>query len=143
MTREDIVRDWYRRLWELGDLTVLDDYLATGADVTGYSWSEQTNVSDYQTMVDAFQELLESIQFQIEVVAETGEWIACSTSLTAYCPGNGRNVSAGGASMMRIRNGRILESRINFDFITLFEQMDLLPKDTMAICLGGAPLHSV
>ncbi len=58
-------------------------------------------------------------------------------TVRANCARTMAPVRFSGQVMMRVEGGKITEAFNHFDFLTFFEQLDLLPANTFALCLSG------
>jgi len=128
--------EWFEEVWNQGkaeaiDRLMADDAIAHGlTDKNGKELRGPSSFKEFhRSFLDAFPDL------KIEV-ADT---VAADDKLVARCvvrgthkgdglgfKATGKRAEMTGISIIRVKNGRIVEAWNNFDFLTLFQQLDRL-----------------
>lgn len=141
MGKQDVLFDWFRRIWIDGDLTAIDDYFAPGdAVATGILSDGRIGAEDYRTLVPAIRAQLRGIDGAMTHVIEEGDWLCARYTMRAQSAHSTAGVEAGGLLLMRIEDGKVREAYNNFDFLPFFEQLGLLPPDSLMLLLSGERL---
>ncbi|KIC21249.1 ester cyclase [Leisingera sp. ANG-Vp] len=138
--KAEVLQRWYDQGWTRGDLSALDDYFLPGSTATGAVPSLQLSRSDFEAFVTALRSRLERIRIEITQVVEQGDWLAARTRFQSICIATGKPVVTTGHVMIRFEDGKMAETFSQFDYVSLFEQLDQLPPDTVAACLTGQGL---
>ncbi len=137
MTKADILRDWYTRVWENGDLAAIEDMFHPDTAADGLVPGLALGVDEFKFLVATIQELIEPPRIVIEKTVEQGDWLAGFASMHTRSIDLRHDLKVGGMVMARFDGPVIVEAYNSFDFITFFEQLGLLPDNTVALCLSG------
>ena len=81
--------------------------------------------------------LIEKVAVTNDLTVEQGDWLSHLVSVTAVCRKTGRMVYMHGQILLKIVDGRIVDARNHLDFMSLFEQLGVLPKRVFEDCLSG------
>ena len=130
----NILNRWFEEVWNKGRESAIDELAdpkvlahgltdAAGADVVG--------VESYKAMFRSFQASLSEIHVEIEQIVTEGDLSVARCVVTAKHTGDGlgrspkgKPISFTGMAMVREKDGKIVEAWNNFDFATMFQQMD-------------------
>lgn len=141
MNRQDVLVDWFRRVWIDGDLAAIDDYFAPGdAVAAGILTGGRIGAEDYRALVPAIRAQLRDIDGTMNRVIEDGDWLCAHYTMRALSAHSTTPVEASGLLMMRIADGKVREAYNSFDFLPFFEQLGLLPADSLMLLLSGERL---
>ncbi|WP_296761702.1 nuclear transport factor 2 family protein [Sediminimonas sp.] len=135
--KSDILRDWYARVWEDGDLAAIAEMFRPDTAANGLVPGMAIGVEEFQFLVTTIQELIEPPRITIEKTIEQNDWLAGFVTMRTRSIDRRHDLHVGGMVMVRIENDLIVEAYNSFDFISFFEQLELLPENTIAICLSG------
>jgi len=142
-TNKAISRRWYEDLFNQGNLAVADEICAEDyANLEPYGppggWpvgptGAKAVVATYRT---AFPDLVFTVEEQIaEGQSVATRWTARGTQ-TGLLPGGiaptGRLVAVTGISVERYDGGKIVESRVNWDFFGMMQQLGVIPTPASA-----------
>ncbi|WP_343082384.1 nuclear transport factor 2 family protein [Ostreiculturibacter nitratireducens] len=141
MTKLDLLKDWYQRVYIDGDLEAIDDYFAPRSTASGLMAELQVGPEDFRELIPAVMRLIREPEVVIDAHLDSGDWLWALVTVKAKSTRSLSPVEFSGQVMMRVQEGRIAEAFNHFDFITFFEQLELLPPQTFALCLSGERLH--
>ena len=136
-TKSDILHDWYTRVWENGDLAAIAEMFRPDTAANGLVPGMAIGVEEFQFLVATIQELIEPPRITVEKTIEQGDWLAGFATMRTRSIDRRHDLHVGGMVMVRIEDDLIVEAYNSFDFVTFFEQLGLLPENTIAVCLSG------
>ncbi len=137
MNKKELLETWFRRVWAEEDLDAIDEMMATTTSVCGLRKTPQIGPSEFKEFTKAMLNLMQNTEITIENLVEQGDWATVLMHVSAKNRKNGDPITFSGLAMARIEGDRILEAYNYVDFIGFFEQIGLLPNDTMAQCVTG------
>lgn len=140
MTKLELLKDWYQRVWIEGDLAAIDGFFTPRAGADGLMPDGQVSMEDFRALVPALLALIRHLAIDIDRSVETGDWLWAQITVRALTAHGVDPIRASGQVMVRITDGRIAEAYNAFDFITFFEQAGLLPHDAFMLLLSGEKL---
>ncbi len=136
MSNLDILKDWYNRVWVKGDLDSIDDFFTPDTEALGMM-SFAIGPEDFKALAAAVHETIENITVSFGRVVEADDWVCAQMSAHATTKATEKEVIVVGQVMCRFDNGKIVEAYNQFDFLSFFEQLGLLPDNTLSLCLAG------
>jgi predicted ester cyclase len=134
---EHIVRRWFQELWTDGNEIIIDELLAPDAVVHGLTTPTGERIvgpQGFRPLFHHFQGAFPDMRISIGPVVCQGDWVAahCDVTGTHRGPGFGspthEPIHFTGITMVRTKNGKLVEGWNAFDFLTCFQQIRLLPK---------------
>ena len=142
MTRSnaDLLRSWFEEIWNQGNVDAADDLLAPGAILheTAIGPDGIQRLADFKAMARVLRQTFPDIHFQIETTLQDGEYAAARITATGTHSGRGLGIEPTGRSfringmvMIRILDGRTVESWSSFDMLGLYEQLGLVERPKM------------
>ena len=137
MPEESVLAQWFRRVWNEGDSSAIDD-LAT-PDVVSHGLTgniqgrEAWKTNFYQPMLVSFPKT--EVRVLDEVVA--GDKIFARLSATLSVAGHDETVEMNGTCLVRLEGGRIAEAWDSWDFLGLMERLKYLPESSFQRALMG------
>lgn len=140
MTNLDIVKDWYQRIWIDEDLAAIESYFAPGAGADGILEDGQIGPQEFRAIVPAFKALVRGLTIEISHAVECDDWVWTRIIARGFVAQNLTPVEAQGQVMLRFKDGKIVQAFNIFDFMTLFSQGGLLPRDAFLLLLSGEKL---
>lgn len=141
MTGLELLETWYDRVWVHGDLSAVADFFDTEALASGLMSDFAAQLEDFQTLVPAVLQALRDVRITIEDSMEVGDKVWARTTLHALKAEDMTPIQISGQVMVRLQNGKIIEAHNSYDFVSYFEQMGNLPKDSVALMLAGETLN--
>ncbi|MBE1296912.1 ester cyclase [Phycobacter azelaicus] len=140
MTNTEHLRAWYTEVWEKGNLDKIGEFFANDTIATGIVPEIQVGTGELQELVMAFQAHVGKFKIDLAKVIEQGDWVAALVIVRTTRGDTGAPLEVTGQIMTRFKDGKIVEAYNHFDYVSLLEQMELLPADTIPICLTGQRL---
>ncbi len=137
-TDESVLKQWFRRVWNEGDVSAIDE-LAT-PDVVSHGLKNTLRGTEtwrrdfYEPMRQAFTDV------HVEVVDEVanGDKIFGLQEATLTPRATGQPVKMRGSCLVRTVDGKIAEAWDSWDFLGLLESMQLMPADSLGRAVNGA-----
>ncbi len=136
----ELLRSWFDRIWNEGDVDAADELLAPGAILheTAVAGDGTQRIDDFKTMARALRRTFPDVRFDVETTLEGADHAAARVTVTGTHSGAGlgaptkRSFRTSGLVMIRIVDGRTVEGWSSFDMLSLYEQLGLLerPKTT-------------
>ncbi len=140
MSNAQQLRNWYTQVWEKGDLDAISTYFDPETLANGVVPEMQMGVDDFRELVMAFQAHVGKFSIHLPKIIEEGDWLSSIVIVRTSRADTGAPVEVTGQVMTRFKDGKIVEAYNHFDYISLLEQMGMLPADTMPICMTGQRL---
>lgn len=137
MANTDILREWYSRVWEQGDISAIDELFVPDTLANGIVPDMEMGVDELKFLVATIQEMITPPKVRIDKLVEQGDWVAGFMTLQAETLDTRTPIEVVAMTFCRFRDGRIVEAYNSFDFVGFFEQLDLLPENTIALCMSG------
>ncbi|SLN39362.1 SnoaL-like polyketide cyclase [Falsiruegeria litorea R37] len=140
MTKSELLKEWYDRVWVHGDLEAIDQFFDPDTMAEGIIPEMQVGVDDFRDLVTAFRFHVGDIDVKLPKTVENGDWVAAMLHVHTSRADNGAPIEVTGQVMARFKDDKVVEAYNQFDFISLFEQLGQLPEDTLPICMTGQQL---
>lgn len=140
MTGVELLREWYDRVWVKADLDAVDEMLDKDAMAQGLMPDLAAQIEDFKIIVPAILRMVRDVSFDIDQSMESGDKAWAQVIFRGKNADDMAPITITGQVMIRSANGKIIEAYNSFDFVGLFEQLGLLPQDTIALCLSGVEL---
>ena len=131
----------YEDVWCKGDLTAIRRHLAPDARSRGIMGDMPFAQDDYEELVTMIRDMLGPIEITMPVTVEQDDYVSALIEIKSHGVDTGDPVHLFGQVIARFREHRIIEMHVSTDSLTLFEQLDLLPQNAMAVMLGGTQLR--
>lgn len=134
---ESIARDFFQRIWNDGDESAIDLFIAE--DAAGNDPQFGIGREDFRQQWRQWQTAFPDIHFAVEeVVADpqtstvATRWVLTGTHSAEFwgAPATGAAVSVPGVSIDRIDNGMVVSGFDAWDTVILRRQIGLLPDDS-------------
>ncbi|WP_167600404.1 nuclear transport factor 2 family protein [Celeribacter sp. HF31] len=140
VTGLEILTAWYEKVWVEGDLDAVAEFFDVEALANGLLPDFAAQVEDLQSLVPAVLHVIRNVTFSIEDSMEMDDRAWVRMTLHAKKASDMSPIHIPGQVMIRLRNGKIIEAHNSYDFVSYFEQMGNLPKDSLALMLAGETL---
>ena len=131
-----IMHRWFAEVWTNGRAEAIDEILDPGvinhglADTSG---KEVRSVEAFKAFHQSFREAFPDIEVIVEDTVAEGDQIAARCLVKATHSGDGLGIKASGKPveftgmcMIRVKDGKIIESWNSFDFLTLMKQLEMV-----------------
>lgn len=135
--RTGLIREFFDTVWSRGRAQEAERFFAGDAEACGFLPDLALTPGDFETFAAMVQMQVADIDAEIAHVVESGDWIAAMVVFTGKVVRTGQPLRVAGQVMMEIRDGRIHSAFNNFDMISLFVQIGVLPPEVVERALGG------
>jgi steroid delta-isomerase-like uncharacterized protein len=142
----ELVKVWFDRVWNHGDESVIDRLMSPTATVHGLGAHGEavSGPEGFKAFFRAFRAAFPDINIRIMRTICEGDMVACHCAVTGTHAGPGLGVAPSnapieihGVSIARIQNGQIQEGWNCYDFMSLYQQVGMLP--VLAANAAGVP----
>lgn len=137
MTNRELIETFFRRVWVGEDLDAIAGLMAPDTEVRGLQDLPQIGPNEFRPFAEATLNQLSEMRITIEKFVENGDWSAALISVKAKARATGEPVRFTGQVMVRCGDDRIQEAYNHMDFVSMNEQLGLMPQHTLSHCLGG------
>ena len=136
-TPESVVRTWFEELWNQGKEDTLHrifaaDGLAHG--LTGPDGPPLRGPDAYKPFYAKFREAFPDVHIDVVRAVTQGDLVTAHCHVTgthrgeSMGPASLKPVDFWGMTMVRVRDGKIVEAWNTFDFLSFYQQIGLLPQ---------------
>ena len=144
-SKREVLETWFQKVWtEESVATIYEMFVPQDSEhqdvVNGLSKETALGPKEFEQFHQAMLALIGQVKVSMDFSVEQGDWIISECTLTAVNRKSGGNISIKGCATARVVDGKIVEANNHFDFLHLFEGLDLLPKNTFEHCLQGNPI---
>lgn len=140
MTKSGLLKNWYEQVWEQGNVDMIDTFFGADTMAEGLIPEMQVGPDDFREFVSAFRYHLGDIRVELPKIIENGDWLSAILHVHTSRADNGAPIEVTGQTMVRVKDGKIVEAYNQFDLISLFEQLGQMPEDTLPVCMTGQRL---
>lgn len=130
---ETLLHRWFEQVWNQGRAEAIDEMFAGDGIAHGLSnqpGNELRGPDQYKPFFESFRNAFPDIQVVIEDTISEGDKIAARCLVRATHQGEGLGLSPSGKpveftgmTIVRVKDGKIVEAWNNFDFMTMFQQL--------------------
>lgn len=128
---------WFERVWAQEDASAIDEMFEPFGVAKGLNDDGLVGPPDFKKFHRAVCALLADIRISIDHSIEAGEWVSMICTLRAKQQGSDNPVTMKGGVHVRIEDGKIVEAHNHWDFIDLFADLGLMPRNTLKRALSG------
>ncbi|MBN2739606.1 MAG: hypothetical protein JXR35_01770 [Rhodobacteraceae bacterium] len=140
MSRLRNIEMWLNAVWGDGRLDLIEPLFTHRAQAAGIMDGLNFGPKEFLEFVPAFRAHLRNMNISILRSVETDDWLWTLLKIDGIGVTNCAPVSATGQLAMRFEGDQVAEAYNSFDAISIFEQIGLLPPETLALCLSGETL---
>jgi len=136
-SNREIVISWFEEVWNAGNEDAIDRLMSPSAKLHGLSSPAGEPVvgpAGFKPFFHAFRQAFPDIRIRVLRTICEGELVACHCGVTGTHRGDGLGVLPTGSSIevfgvaiAAIRDGQIQEAWNCFDFMSLYQQVGMLP----------------
>lgn len=130
MTPDEIVRRWFREVWDEGREEAIDRLMAPHGIAHGLGSQPLKGPDEFKPLFRMFREALGDLQIDVDRTVVQGDMVAAHCRVVARHVGNGlggapswRPVEFWGMTILRVKDDQIVEGWNTFDFLTMYQQM--------------------
>ena len=138
MPTETFCQEWFRRVWNEGDASAIDELMAP--DAVAYGLGGDTPVrgpKEFRRFHAEFNRAFEGIHIEVVHEVVQGDMVSCWCEASMRRRDDPKVLHLTGTAMIRLRGRRFVEAWNTWDFLSLLTQMGHLPKDALASALTG------
>ena len=138
MTPDTVVRLWFKEVWNDGNENAVDRHFAQDGIAHGLpaaDGSPMTGPSAFKPFVKHFRTAFPNMRIEVLRTITEGQYVCahCRVTGTHSGPGFGPAPTDGpidfsGMTIVRVENDMIKEAWNSFDFMSLYQQVKLIPK---------------
>lgn len=137
MTNLEVMETWFQRVWSEEDESAIDEMFVPDGEARGLGANILVGPDGFKQFHSAICAMCSDIKITIDKSIEEGDWISCICTFTAKATRTGQPITATGAVMVRIGDGKLLEAYNHWDFFSIYEPVGLLPENTFGRALIG------
>jgi steroid delta-isomerase-like uncharacterized protein len=134
------VRNWFEQVWNRGDESAIDRLLATEATAHGLqrgNTSPMRGPAAFKPFFRSFRSAFPDIHVEVQRTVTQDNLVCAHLHVTGTHHGEGlgaaptgERIEFSGIVIARVENGQIQESWNSFDFMSMFQQVKMLPPLT-------------
>jgi len=132
-TPDAIARTWFEEVWNQGRVDAIHRLFAADCLAKGLPGVDTTGPAAFEVLFHRFRGAFPDIRVTVERTITEGEWVAaiCQVSGThtgdTLGPPTGQPVNFSGVAIARVAGGQIREADNCFDFLTMYQQLGVVP----------------
>jgi predicted ester cyclase len=133
MSPKEVATTWFDSVWNKKDPTAIDRYLAPHAKMHGLGETPLTP-ADFKQLHQTFCAAFPDIRIEVVRTVSEGDMVVVLGHVTGTHAGAGlgttptqKRIDMWGMGMARIANDQIVEGWNSWDFMTLYQQVGMLP----------------
>jgi predicted ester cyclase len=133
-TPDSVMRAWFEEVWNQGSDAAIDRLMAADAVVHGLPGGEMRGPTAFRGLFQSFRDAIPDIRITVERTVTEGDLCTAHCHVTGSHSGGGlgfaateRGVAFDGMVIARIVNGQIAEGWNCFDFLTMYQQLGVVP----------------
>ena len=134
---ESVPKAWFRRVWNEGDVAAIDELFAKDGKAYGIQGSVINGPQEFRQFHDAFCAQFSDIHIEVVEEIESEDKVAVKCDANMVFQATGQRVHFVGVSFLQLRGGQILEAWNLWDFLGLFEELQLMPQRSFELALAG------
>lgn len=138
--KSDILKRYYREVWENGNSDAIDAYFVTPSHNRHMAPNLGIEPAEIREWMLVLRKFVYDIHVEVIQTVEEGDWISAMLEITCTDLNTDRPIKVYQQIMLRFEGDKKAESYPAFDFIRFFEQLGQLPTDTRALLLSGTKL---
>lgn len=125
---------WFEEVWNKGRADAIDEMMSPDAEGHGlksHDGKEVDGMTAFRSFHNTFCSAFSDIHIKVEETVTEGDRTVARCLVTGTHngdglgrPSTGKPVSFRGMCMVRLKDGKIIESWNNFDFMTMYKQLE-------------------
>mgnify|MGYP000326955710 CR=1 FL=1 len=140
MTKTELFERWCDEVWRKGNLDAIDEFLVPSTVTAGVVPHMQMGPKEFRELVTVVLHHVRDVEPVILHSVENGDWMAAMMRFDTSRADNGAPVEVPGQVFLRFEGDKMVEAYNLLDYLAFFEQLGLMPPDTLTICLTGHKL---
>ena len=132
-----VAREWFEQVWNKGSEAAIERLLASNAVMHGLPTPDGKPVSGpaaFKPFWQTFRSAFPDIRIEVVKTVTEGDYVVAHCHVLGNHLGAGlaiaatqRHIDMWGMGMARVQDGKIVEAWNCFDFMSLYQQIGLLP----------------
>jgi steroid delta-isomerase-like uncharacterized protein len=135
-TPDTVVRAWFSEVWNEGRKEAIERILAADGVAHGLPGGPARGPAAFIPIFELFRGAFPDIHIVVERTVTEGEYVAAYCHVTGTHTGNSlgfaptnKRIDFHGVTITRIVDGRISEGWNVFDFLTMYQQLGVVPAN--------------
>jgi len=138
MTPDTLIRTWFKEVWNEGNESTLDRLFAPDGIAHGLPSPDGKTLQGpaaFKPFVKQFRGAFPDIRIEVLRTITEGQFVCAHCRVTGTHHGpelgaapTGAPIDFSGMTIVRVENGTIKEGWNSFDFMSMFQQIKVLPK---------------
>ena len=131
---EAVMRSWFDEVWCQGQEAAIDRLMAADAVASGLPGGEMRGAASFRQIFHSFRGAFPDISIVVERTVSEGNLVTAHCRVTGThnggtlgFPATGKKVDFEGVTIARIVDGQIREGWNCFDFLTMYQQLGVVP----------------
>lgn len=123
----DVVRTWFERVWNEGDLSAIDEMFPEGSVAHGIGGGLHGPAA-FRVFHKSIQDVCDDVHIDVLESIDCGDrtYVRCKATMRL----GDRTVSFDGGSLLRIEEGKLVEARDVWDFQGALIQLGVITPET-------------
>lgn len=135
-----ILRRFYADVWEDGRLDMINAYFAPASENSIMIDDRRVEPDEIEEWMKILFSLTRDIRVAVVHTLDDGDWASALMRVNCTSRATGAKVEIYQQVMSRQKDGRLVESYPQFDFLRFFEQLGQLPQDAYPLLMAGNDL---
>jgi steroid delta-isomerase-like uncharacterized protein len=134
-TPETVMRAWFEEVWNQGREDAIDRLFAAGGVAHGLPGGSVDGPQGFRSVFTTFRGAFPDIHIDVERMVVDGDQVAVHcrvsgthTGATLGVPPTGKKIDFCGMVIARITGGQFQEGWNCFDFLTMYQQIGVVPQ---------------
>jgi predicted ester cyclase len=132
-----VLREWFEQLWNQRDENAIDRLLARDGVAHGLGPTPLVGPDAFKDFYRAFSGAFPDFHVEIAEMVVEGDKAAACCHVTGVHSGPGMGTPSNarvdfwGMTMVRVKDGQLVEGWNSYDFMTCYQQMGVLPQPAL------------
>ena len=133
----EFIETWFDRVWRQEDPAAIEELFIPDGEARGLGANTLVGPKDFKQFHTTLLGILSDVVITVDKCIEVGEWASAVCTVQAKSRKTGEPVTMTGSVMTRIVDGKLIESYNHWDFLGMFGQLGLLPRESFEKALSG------
>lgn len=123
MSPSTLLQQWYDEVWNKANESFIDEMLHKDVTIHGLdSVGTTKGIEHFKTFYSNFRESFPAVHVEVNTLVSDGEFASAYCMVSAkHVKGN--NISFNGLTVIKCKDGKIVEGWNNFDFLKMHQQL--------------------
>jgi steroid delta-isomerase-like uncharacterized protein len=134
MPPDAVMRTWFDEVWNQGRVDTIDRLFTDNTVAHGLPGGPMKGAASFKQVFDTFRGAFPDIQIVVERTITEGDLVTAHCRVTGThsggtlgFPPTGRRVEFEGMTIARVADGQLQEGWNCFDFLTMYQQLGVVP----------------